>query len=277
MAPIIRICKALSVSALLALAAPAHAAQDASDIYWTAQRQEISGRSDEALKSYAKLLARSPESEAAANNLLNAAVREGSFVDALAAVKAAQKAGLADSDAPLLIFADAFRRKKWAEAERTLAVLESADDFAFMMPMLKGWLNVAQGRDSNVSGQALLTSGLTAYYSDDQIIYFDLADGNIAQAKLRLRNFRGYDEPHGRFLAGHAMGEFSRGGDAEFASALGRQIGLDVGNYATSRVTAELGLAMLFTRLGLALDEQRQPQKGLLFARIATWLKSVSR
>lgn len=276
MAPIIRICKALSVSALLALAVPAHAAQDASDIYWAAQRQEISGRSDEALKSYAKLLARSPESESAANNLLNAAVREGSFVDALAAVKAAQKAGLADSDAPLLIFTDAFRRKKWAEAERALAVLEAADDFAFMMPMLKGWLNVAQGRDSNVSGQALLTSGLTAYYSDDQIIYFDLADGNITQAKLRLRNFRGYDEPHGRFLAGHAMGEFSRSADAEFASALGRQIGLDVGNYATSRVTAQLGLAMLFTRLGLALDEQRQPQKGLLFARIATWLAPSS-
>jgi hypothetical protein len=44
---------------------------------------------------------------------LNAAVREGSFIDALAAVKAAQRAKQADSDAPLLILADAFRRKKW--------------------------------------------------------------------------------------------------------------------------------------------------------------------
>jgi hypothetical protein len=51
---------------LLAIATPAYAAQEASDIYWNAQRQEITGRGDEALKSYAKLLARSPDSEAAA-------------------------------------------------------------------------------------------------------------------------------------------------------------------------------------------------------------------
>ncbi len=276
MAPIIRICKILSISALLAISTPASAAQEASDIYWNAQRQEITGRGDEALKSYAKLLARSPDSEAAANNLLNAAVREGSFIDALAAVKAAQKAKQADSDAPLLILADAFRRKKWAEADRALADLEAETDFAFMMPMLKGWLNVAQGRDSSVDARTFQSSGLTAYYGDDQLIYFDLADGNSAQAKLRLRNFRGYDEPHGRFLAGHAIGEFSRSEEAEFASALGRQIGLDAGNYATPPVTAELGLAMLFARLGLALDEQGQPQKALYFARIANWIAPSS-
>lgn len=276
MAPIIRICKTLSVSVLLAIAAPASAAQEASDIYWNAQRQEITGRGDEALKSYAKLLARSPDSEAAASNLLDAAVREGSFIDALAAVKAAQKAKQADSDAPLLLLADAFRRKKWGEADRTLTDLEAEGDFAFMMPMLKGWLNVAQGRDSGVDVRTFQSSGLTAYYSDDQLIYFDLTERNIAQAKLRLRNFRGYDEPHGRFLAGHAMGEFSRSGDAEFESALGRQIGLDAGNYATPPVTAELGLAMLFARLGLALDEQGQPQKALYFARIANWIAPSS-
>jgi Flp pilus assembly protein TadD len=275
-APIIRTCKSLSVAALLVLSAPAYAAQEASDIYWNAQRQEITGRGDEALKSYAKLLVRSPDSEAAAENLLDAAVREGSFIDALAAVKAAQKAQQADSDAPLLILADAFRRKKWAEADRALAELEAESDFTFMMPMLKGWLNVAQRRDSGVGVQTLQSSGLTAYYGDDQLIYFDLADGNIAQAKLRLRNFRGYDEPHGRFLAGHAMGEFSRSGDSEFASALGRQIGLDAGNYATPPVTAEVGLAMLFARLGLALDEQKQPQKALYFARIANWIAPSS-
>lgn len=276
MAPIIRTCKAFAAIAALALAAPTQAAPDAGDLFWTAQRQEIAGRGDEALKSYARLLARSPNSEAAATSLLAAAVREGSFADALAAVRAAQRAGQADSDAPLMPLADAFRRRKWAEAERAVVDLEAEGDFSFMMPMLRGWLNVAQGRDSGVSGQTLQTSGLAAYYSDDQLIYFDLADGNMVQAKLRLRNFRGYDQPYGRFLAGHAMGEFARAGDAEFASALGRQIGLDAGNYATPPVRAELGLAMLFARLGLALDEQRQPQKGLYFARIANWLAPSS-
>lgn len=276
MAPIIRTCKAFAAIAGLALGAPAFAAQDAGDLFWTAQRQEIAGRSDEALKSYARLLTRTPDSETAANSLLAAAVHEGSFADALAAVKAAQRAGQADSDAPLMLFADAFRRRKWPDAERALADLDAAGDFSFMMPMLRGWLNVAQNRDSGVSAQTLQTSGLAAYYSDDQLVYFDLADGNIVQAKLRLRNFRGYNEPYGRFLAGHAMGEFSRAGDAEFASALGQQIGLDAGNYATPRMTAELGLAMLFARLGLALDEQRQAPKGLYFARIANWIAPSS-
>lgn len=276
MAPITRICKPLTAVLLLALGVPAMAAQDAGDLYWLAQRHEIAGRGDEALKSYAKLLAKSPTSEAAASNLFSAAVREGSFIDALAAVKAAQRAGQVDSDFPLMLFADAYRRKKWGEAENALREVEAQGDFSFMMPMLQGWLNVAQGRDSRVSAQSLQTSGLAAYYSDDQLIYFDLADGNIASAKVRLRNFRGYDEPYGRFLAGHAMGEFSRAGDSEFASALGRQIGLDAGNYGTPPVTADLGLAMLFARLGLALDEQRQPQKGLYFARISTWLAPSS-
>lgn len=276
MAPIIRTCKAFAAIAWLALGASAHAAPDAGDLFWTAQRQEITGHGDAALKSYARLLARSPDSETAANSLLAAAVREGSFADALAAVKAAQRAGQADSDAPLMLFADAFRRRKWPDAERALADLDVAGDFSFMLPMLRGWLNVAQNRDSGVSAQSLQTSGLAAFYSDDQLVYFDLADRNMVQAKLRLRNFRGYNESYGRFLAGHAMGEFSRAGDAEFASALGQQIGLDAGNYAVPRMTAELGLAMLFARLGLALDEQRQAPKGLYFVRIASWIAPSS-
>lgn len=276
MAPIIRICRRYSLALLLLCAAPSLAAPESSDLYWDAQRLDLAGQGGAALKSYAKLLARSPDSEAAASNLLAAAVREGSFADALTAIRFGQKAQSADSDAPLMVFVDAFRRKKWAEANAAVADLEAKRDFAFMAPMLNGWLNVAQGRASGFSGSQLMSGGLTAYYGDDQLVYFDLAEGNIAQGKLRLRNFRGYDEPHGRFLAGHAMGEFARSGDQEFASALGRQIGLEQGNYATSKVTAEIGLAMMFARLAIALDEQKQPQNALYFARLGQWIAPTS-
>jgi Flp pilus assembly protein TadD len=275
-APIIRICKRLSLIGLLLCSASASAAPELGDLYWEAQRLDLAGRGDAALKSYARLLVRSPNSEAAANNLLAAAVREGSYVDALSAIRTAQKAQLTDSDAPLLLFIDAFRRKKWAEAEQAVDDLEAKRDFAFMAPMLKSWLNVAQGRDSQFSSAQLLAGGLTAYYGDDQLVYFDLADGNIEQAKLRLRNFRGYNEPHGRFLAGHAMGEFARQNDQEFASALGRQIGLEQGNYTTPKVGAEIGLALLFARLSIALDEQKQPQNALYFGRLAQWIAPAS-
>ncbi len=276
MAPIIRICRRYSLALLLLCAAPSLAAPEPGDLYWDAQRLELAGQGGAALKSYAKLLARSPDSEAAASNLLAAAVREGSFDDALTAIRTGQKAQSADSDAPLMVFVDAFRRKKWAEASAAVADLEAKHDFAFMAPMLNGWLNVAQGRASGFSVSQLMSGGLTAYYGDDQLVYFDLAEGNIAQGKLRLRNFRGYDEPHGRFLAGHAMGEFARSGDQEFASALGRQIGLEQGNYATSKITAEIGLAMMFARLAIALDEQKQPQNALYFARLGQWIAPTS-
>ena len=276
MAPIIRICRRYSLALLLLCAAPSLAAPEPGDLYWDAQRLDLAGQGGAALKSYAKLLARSPDSEAAASNLLSAAVREGSFADALTAIRMGQKAQSADSDAPLMVFVDAFRRKKWAEASAAVADLEAKHDFAFMAPMLNGWLNVAQGRASGFSVSQLMSGGLTAYYGDDQLVYFDLAEGNIAQGKLRLRNFRGYDEPHGRFLAGHAMGEFARSGDQEFASALGRQIGLEQGNYATSKVTAEIGLAMMFARLAIALDEQKQPQNALYFARLGQWIAPTS-
>ncbi len=276
MAPIIRICRRYSLALLLLCAAPSLAAPEPGDLYWDAQRLDLAGQGGAALKSYVKLLARSPDSEAAASNLLSAAVREGSFADALTAIRMSQKAQSADSDAPLMVFVDAFRRKKWAEASAAVADLEAKRDFAFMAPMLNGWLNVAQGRASGFSASQLMSGGLTAYYGDDQLVYFDLAEGNIAQGKLRLRNFRGYDEPHGRFLAGHAMGEFARSGDQEFASALGRQIGLEQGNYATSKVTAEIGLAMMFARLAIALDEQKQPQNALYFARLGQWIAPTS-
>jgi Flp pilus assembly protein TadD len=261
----------LALIAGLVTAAPVAAAQEVSDIYWNAQRHELSGRNNDAIKSFARLLAASPDSEAAANNLFEAAVREGSMADAVTAVRAATKAKNATVDAPLLLFVDAFRRKKWKEAETSMAMLDAGQDFAFVTPILRGWLNVAQGRPSGFYPSAQQSNGLTAYYGDDQLIYFDLADGNLPQARLKLRSYRGYGEPHGQTLAKLAMGPFVAAADAEFAAALGQQIGLEPAAFNHPRITADLGLSALFARLALALREQKQPEKALYFARLATW------
>jgi Flp pilus assembly protein TadD len=257
-------------------AAPAAAAQEASDIYWNAQRQELSGRSGDALKSFARLLATSPDSEAAANSLLAAAIREDSLPDAVAAARAIAKTRPAGADTPLLLFVDAFRRKKWKEADTSIAMLEAGLDFAFVTPILRGWLNIAQGRPSGFSASAVQSNGLTAYYGDDQQIYFDLADGNLPQARLKLRNYRGYAEPHGEALAILAMGPFVEARDSEFAAALAQQINLEPSMFSHPRITAELGLSVLFARLAVALQEQKQPEKALFFARLATWISPQS-
>ncbi|MGL5838760.1 MAG: tetratricopeptide repeat protein [Sphingorhabdus sp.] len=256
------------------MAAPAFATSEASESYWNAQRLELAGKSSEAMKSYAKLLAQSPESTSAADSLFAIAVREGSINDAIIAVRAMQKLGTADTDAPLLNYVDAFRRRNWHHAQEAIAALETERNFAFIVPILKGWLNVAQGLPSGLSNTAMQSSGLTAYYGDDQLIYFDFADGNLAQAQLRLRNFTGYDEPHGRFLATVGIGAFRASGDSAFAIMLAQQIGLELDTTQIfPKISPEVALASLFSRLSFALDAQKQSDKALYFARLANWIE----
>ncbi len=247
------------------------AAEEPADIYWDAQRLELAGRNADALKSYAKLLTRAPTSEAAANNLLAAAVREGSLADAVTAVRAAQKAGTADTDAPLLLYVDAMQRRNWREAQAAIVQLQAAQNFAFMVPMLNGWLNVAQGRASGFSDAQLQTDGLAAYYGNDQLIYFDLADQNLPRAQFRLRSFGGFVQPYGQYLARYASAVFTKSGDTAFAAALQNQVGLEASDSVQTPIGKGVGLAALFGRLALALDEQKQPDEALYFARLAMW------
>jgi hypothetical protein len=168
-----------------------HAAQEASDIYWNAQRQETTGRGDEALKSYAKLLARSPDSEAAASNLLNAAVREGSFHRCASCSEGCAKGETGRQRCTAFDSCRCLSPEEVGEADRTLIDLEAEGDFAFMMPMLKGWLNVAQGRDSGVDAQTFQSSGLTAYYSDDQLDLLRSCRAQYCAGKITAAKFQG--------------------------------------------------------------------------------------
>lgn len=279
MAPTIRTCKpflcvtASIAAAWLPAATLAVAAVDPPvSIYWNGKRAEIAGQDQVAIEAYRRLLSRLPESAVASDRLFEAAVRAGNLAEALRAQRAAELAGHAAPDAPLLFYVDAFRRAKWSEAEAAVKQLQSDSDFAFMAPALRGWLAQRQRSGDGLLLEDLRDGPLAAYYGDDQLIYADLAAGRLKQAQMRLRVFRGYDEPYGRAVALYAIAAMKRGGETDFAEALERQIGVAADHPLAPAVTAETGLAAHFSRLARALADQKQLEKGLYFARLAGWI-----
>lgn len=274
MGPTIRTCKLLLGLASLALsAAAATAAVDPpSDLYWNGQKADLAGQNQQAIEAYRRLLARLPDSAVASDRLFDAALRAGNLAEALRAQKAALAAGHATPDVQLLLYVDAFRRGKWSEAASALAQLQNDGDFAFMAPALRGWLAQKQRLGEGLTLDELRDAPLSAYYGDDQLIYSDLAAGRLKQAQMRLRAFRGFEEPYGRALALYAIATMKRGGENDFAAALERQIGVEGDHPLAPPVTAETGLAAHFSRLARALADQKQPEKGLYFARLAYWV-----
>lgn len=274
MAPTIPICKLPLVIAAWSLSATAAyaGAEPPTDLYWSGQRAEIARQDDEAIAAYRRLLSRLPDSAVASNRLFEAALRTGKIAEALRAQRSALLAGHADGDAQLLFFVEAFRSRKWQVAAGIVAQLERDGDFGFMVPVLKGWLEQRQTRSLGLELDDLRDSPLAAFYADDQLIYSDLAAGRLKQAQMRLRAFRGFDEPHGRALALYAVAAMKAGGEVDFAAALEREIGVEADHPQAGPVTPEIGLAAQFSRLARALAEQKQPEKGLYFARLANWI-----
>lgn len=274
MAPTIPTCRLLLGIAALALSgAAAHAAAEApTDLYWHGQRAEIARQDEEAIAAYRRLLSRLPDSAVASSRLFDAALRTGNIAEALRAQRAAVLAGSADGDAQLLFFVEAFRGRKWDVASNVITQLEREGDFAFMVPVMKGLLEQRQTRSGGLDLDDLRESPLAAFYADDQLIYADLVAGRLKQAQMRLRAFRGFDEPHGRALGLYAIAAMKTGGEDDFAAALERQIGVEPDHPQAGPVTPEIGLAAQFSRLAHALAEQKQPEKGLYFARLAYWV-----
>jgi tetratricopeptide (TPR) repeat protein len=247
------------------------------DAFWQAQRLELAGRSDEALKRYNLLIAAVPTSAVAADRLLDTALLQGDMKSALRAIRAQQLANAADADSPLLLFVDGWKRKDWKAADAAVAELKERESFAFMVPILNAWKNVAQGKESGLTTAALRADPMLGYYSVDQLVYIDLAQGNLDSAKERLTRLDGFAENFGRHVALTAVGEVNAAGDAKFASALMTHIGGQMPASNAKPITqpskqlTDLGLAALFARLSDQLQSQSANDKALYFARLAHW------
>ena len=272
-------CKLALLAAITLLPFPASASKAPPvEQYVAARIAEISNDNDDALAIFLKLYKVSPDSPVLADRIFATAIRSGDMPSAVRAVRAQELSGAVSSEAPLLLFAAAFRQKKWSMASLAVDQLSELGTFSFMAPLLRAWLSVAQNEAyelPDVSDDAMFD-----YYATDQRVYLHLATGQTAKAKLGLRNMAlvGGDPMRDLYLTAAPI--VAASGDNAFSEALlvtafgSDNMGMPkavqpIGR--SLRLTSEQGLSALHNRIASALLEQQITEPALTLARIANW------
>lgn len=279
MGQIIQICKTSLGVALLALPVGAHAKTESfADQYFAARVAEIGEQDRLAVQGYLKLQARIPESDIIADRLFDASVRAGDMTAAVRAARARSLAKQGTAETALLLFADAWRQRNLDMADLAADELASRGSLAFMSPVLKQWVSIRRGDAPEFAEVDPAVNGVLAYYTTDQRIYFDLATGRLAKAKLGLRSIASQSGDYVRnvLLAGAEVLSGPKD-DPAFAQALMRAaVGTSAATQSVpksgGKLSPDTGLSAFYGRISAALVEQNQPEEGLVLARIATWL-----
>ena len=279
MGQIIQICKTSLGVALLALPVGAQAKTESfADQYVAARVAEIGEQDRLAVQGYLKLQARIPESDILADRLFDASVRAGDLTAAVRAARARSLAKQGTAETALLLFADAWRQRNLDMADLAADELASRGSLAFMSPVLKQWVSIRRGDAPEFAEVDPAVNGVLAYYTTDQRIYFDLATGRLAKAKLGLRSIASQSGDYVRnvLLAGAEVLSGPKD-DAAFAQALMRAaVGTSAATQSVpksgGKLSPDTGLSAFYGRISGALVEQNQPEEGLVLARIATWL-----
>ncbi len=267
----------------------AHTAADKDSIemqrYVTARLAEMDDRNGDALKSYLTLFKTNAGSPALTDRLFDNAVRSGDMPSAVTAVRMQELRNQADGTAPMLLYADAFRKKDWSAAKIAISELQAKSNYGFVTPILESWINVAQRKPHNLQAIDANSQQLLNYYTSDQRVYLEIASGNIARVKELLPIFINSDADFARDLVIRAAPVLSAQGESIFAqSALGSFVerrylaGLTktVQPKTAAIMRPEEGVAALYTRLAASLLEQKVPQQALILSRIANWVDPES-
>lgn len=279
MGQIIQICKTSLGVALLALPVGAQAKTESfADQYVAARVAEIGEQDRLAVQGYLKLQARIPESDILADRLFDASVRAGDLTAAVRAARARSLAKQGTAETALLLFADAWRQRNLDMADLAADELASRGSLAFMSPVLKQWVSIRRGDAPEFAEVDPAVNGVLAYYTTDQRIYFDLATGRLAKAKLGLRSIASQSGDYVRnvLLAGAEVLSGPKD-DPAFAQALMRAaVGTSAATQSVpksgGKLSPDTGLSAFYGRISGALVEQNQPEEGLVLARIAIWL-----
>jgi len=271
------ICKL--TAALLLCAAPAYASVDEGQTaYANARAAEFGARHGEALAGYLKLFEESADSETLAKRVYENAVRQGDFAAALQAIRVQELKNDVPPEGPLVLFTDAFQKRRWSMALLAADELETRSNFGFMAPILRAWVSAATTGTHNLTLKEGSSDPFFNFYAVDQIVYLDLATGQNAKAKLGLRNMVsvGGDAMSDLYIS--AAPVFANKGEVGFANAmLGTAMGSEFAGQFNetgepeSNISPNEGLAALYVRIAASLIEQDLPEPGLALARLALW------
>ncbi|MFC4292155.1 tetratricopeptide repeat protein [Sphingorhabdus arenilitoris] len=254
-------------------------------LYFDARLAEIDARDTDALQTYQTLFKSHGDSAALADRLFDNAIRIGNMDAAVRAARAQELQGAATGAVPMLLFADALKRRQWNDAENAATLLEEKSNFGFAAPILRSWTNIARGKAHRFKIDDAREQALLNYYSTDQRAYFELAEGKLDRAKIMLEGFIGMDDDFARDLLIRAAPIYAAKGDQKFASfiiekAVERRNSDSLTgpkqSQSDANFSAEQGFAALNTRLAASLVEQNVPDQGLILARVAVWLDPAS-
>lgn len=272
---------------MLLSAAPAAATagdEQALAAYVRARAADSLGRTQEAANGYAAALAASPGNDVLATRTLSQAVAAGDRPLALKAALALQAAGKLQPDSRLLLLGEAFRTRRWKEAERQIAEIEKDEVFSFMTPLLRAWLAQGSGK-----GDALALLGkssenaLASTYAAEHRPLLLIARGRAKEGALGLAPLLDDESIRGQRLRIAAAATLARKGERAAALELLRGDGEAVGEArtrlqagkrpGTEIATPAAGLSELVARIALDLEGQQIPQLALAFARLSTFIE----
>ncbi len=265
------------------MAAPALAKSDVdtgTERYFAARLAEFNERDGYAFANYQFLFKMEPTSPAIANRLFHNAILQGDMATAVKAVRALEQRNETDATMPLLLFADAMKRRDWNAAAIAVSELEARSNFGFIAPVLSAWINIAQGKAHGFDYATAKNNPLLNYYASDQIVYLELASGNIAKSKILLNNFRNVENDFARDLIIHSAPILAANDQRTFMADLldGLVEPENIGAISEKRLKPGMrlpytvGMASIFARFSSALSDQNIPDQALAMARIGTWI-----
>jgi tetratricopeptide (TPR) repeat protein len=241
------------------------------------------GALDRSADAYSTVLAARPNDAAIAARAYRQALTGGDFPLALKAAAALDKAGALPADGRLLILARALKSKDWRGADAAVAAIAKDGSFDFMVPVLRAWVAQASRREDPFAILDEPTgSALTSALSSEQRALILIAAGKLDEAST-IAQAQGLANGGGSTALRLAVASrlqaagkrdaalaLLRGEEPVIASA--RAIVTGGKPLKVGASDASGGLALLFVRVGEAIQSDPRSPVGLMMARLATYL-----
>lgn len=269
------------ISALLA-SAPVAAAQtrepSEAERYVRMRAASTAGDTQTATNELSILLARDPGSDMIAERAYREAIAAGDKPLALKAANALAQRNALPPDGPLLFLVDAVQAKDWKRARAQVDQLEAGKLFAFMGPMLRGWIALgSHDGDPLAALEPARQGGLGSAYFPGQHALLLLAVGRVdegvaeiaampsAGSRMRLAAASALRKAHKPDEAAKMLeGEDPVLVAARARIAAGGRIDLDYDS-------AGDGISELLTQVAIDFNRQRLAPVATMLGRLATF------
>lgn len=261
---------------LLAAAAPA-AADPAT--FLQARLAAESGASEEASRRFATLLRTAPASRLVATRALDHGIVSGDWPLALTAARRLDQLGQLPPPRRLLLVADAFKRSDWAAADRAIDAVQREQVFAAAVPVLRAWRSYGM-RQGDPLAPIAAVEGPGASYAVEHRALIALARGGADTTAFTALDPAAGLRPQ-RLRIAAAAEQAARGRRAEAlalvagtqpAMATARRL-IEAGRPVPGRIdTAADGVAELFARIAIDLNQQEATREAAMVAQLAAFL-----